>query len=364
MKKVKKITYKGVEYYSGDQIICTIDSRDVGQASIYIDPNRENKLYICHNAAFKHGAVSPDLLGYDHSWVTSIYNESDTDILTDGVDIIGKFYENVTIKPDVIIQDELSIFFQNEKAFDIIQSFKYDVKIFSEFDKYEISETKGFIKVSSSTSTKHMDVKFGRLVRTLLIEFRKLTGISTVVENKFIEDLHNKFVACQTNGIVQFETWSGDKLLNGYTTDNYFEKKSTLGNSCMNNNLGFLEIYTKNPNNIELLVLILFGKVAARCIVWTDNDGKKYHDRIYHIKDWLNNSMLNKCKELGYECIYTLKDEKTIKLEEWTFNEYPYMDTLSVFNHVKGEISNFTPRDFKREEMKTMRKTNGSLGTL
>ena len=144
-----------------------------------------------------------------------------------------------------------------------------------------------------------------------------------------------------------------------YVTDNIqrnymLDGISVLHNSCMRHDTCYqqLEIYSKNPESISLLVLLdskSKKKIRARSILWTSVTGEKAIDRIYSFKQVDADTLVSYCKAKGYSTVYK-NNESTyglprmknvvIKLEYKDDSLLPYFDTMSIWERLQGLLSN------------------------
>ena len=127
----------------------------------------------------------------------------------------------------------------------------------------------------------------------------------------------------------------------------------------------FLDIYVNN-DNVSMLVALKNGKVAARAIIWGNVDihGKSTDitlmDRIYYTHDFLVESFKDFARENGYYHKYSQSADNnsdsnseivspngekvncrtSVKLENLSFERYPYMDTFYSPDYVNGRLYN------------------------
>jgi uncharacterized pyridoxamine 5'-phosphate oxidase family protein len=98
-----------------------------------------------------------------------------------------------------------------------------------------------------------------------------------------------------------------------------------------------LSLYTKNPNQVQLAVVNIDGKIAARVFVWTTVSGERVYDRIYFAYEWLNSFVSGKLEKMGIKPIIK-ENFQMVQLENWTFEQYPYLDHFYTFNVEKGYL--------------------------
>ena len=133
--------------------------------------------------------------------------------------------------------------------------------------------------------------------------------------------------------------------------------------SCMSNSQQFLEIYSKNPNQVKLLVRTdNNGKVLARALLWHLDDGKYALDRIYGLSDD-KTYFYSYARDNNIE--YTIPENSTVTLEnKGEYEYYPYMDTLEYYEPSTGVLTN--DNSVNNDEYIILKNTDGgySKGTL
>ena len=207
-------------------------------------------------------------------------------------------------------------------------------------------------------------IRIGRFLRKFLTE----TSITQFdITDKDIEQFVNFFKSYFNSSTTDIKIVEGSEILNLYLEENYYkpnrQKKGTLWNSCMRyrDRNKFMRLYSSNPN-IKMAVLYEDGLVRTRSLLWSDvkdSDGNEYKvmDRIYSVYD--HDFLLFKkwAHENGYlpKFHQTAKSEKVfdvagfpvvkdliVKLDNYDFSYYPYLDTFKFFNFYKGTFANST----------------------
>jgi 23S rRNA maturation mini-RNase III len=156
-------------------------------------------------------------------------------------------------------------------------------------------------------------------------------------------------------------------MLTYYHINSYAQERGTLGASCMkyDNCQDYLGIYTNNTNKVKMLVMLNEdGGLMGRALLW-DFENYKIMDRIYTIADeefafqfkkwatdngYLYKSEQNWYNTLNFENLSTPKQELrlSIKLDEFSFRRYPYVDTFKFFDEEAGVLKNYMDgNDFK-----------------
>lgn len=231
---------------------------------------------------------------------------------------------------------------------DLYKYLCFKSKLLSKYSEIKRSEKQGYVELHTKDGKKKVEIKIGRLIRKLSNEYNEIiskNSSNTKIELKdsLIEELHNTWISHHQSN-MQYEILKGDDILKAYTKDNQVESKGgTLRNSCMNDKHNFLEMYTKNPEQISLIAFKFKNsdKFIGRALVWKAEDGKTYHDRIYFAEDWYEISFMDQCKELGYEKIYNINKNVTIKLDNLKFEKYPYCDTFCFASFEKAIVKNY-----------------------
>lgn len=196
------------------------------------------------------------------------------------------------------------------------------------------------------------------------------TGV--VFSDSEIETFVNEFVACSKmfdfdkSGLT-FKVVKGDDIAKYYLDKNYYGysesadkfEKGVLWNSCMRyaRCQRYFGIYTDNKQ-VSLLVLVTSDdKVVGRALLWQlteDNDNKIYMDRAYTIHDSDIKLFNNYAIKEGY-VYYTNGGPKLdnddydnqlfVKLNNTSFDLYPYMDTLCYLDG-GGDLLSSSSEDF------------------
>jgi len=209
-------------------------------------------------------------------------------------------------------------------------------------------------------NTKHSGkVRLGRIVRDILV-------INNVeFKDSDIEKFVNSYRAILSDTSTTFEVWKGEQILNAYNPENYLKKNTGgLGHSCMNgSNYNELSLYIDNPDSINLLVLKRDGKISGRALLWNieeRNGYDKYMDRVYTIQDH-ELLLFKKWAVDNHYFSWDVSNEAPeepvrAKLNNWKFEEYPYLDTFCMVDE-EGNLQNF----FKEGWIKVYNITRGGL---
>ena len=179
-----------------------------------------------------------------------------------------------------------------------------------------------------------------------------------------VEKFSNLYRAQSNKAKFTFNVVEGNHIKTYYHINSYAQERGTLGASCMkyDNCQDYLGIYTENTDKVKLLVMLNeFGGLMGRALLW-DFDTNKIMDRIYTIADeeflfqfkkWAtDNGYLYKSEQNWYNTLFfeNLSTEKKelkldIKLDNFQFRRYPYVDTFKFFDEEKGLLLNYMPSD-------------------
>lgn len=188
------------------------------------------------------------------------------------------------------------------------------------------------------------DISVGRWTRRIFTEVHK----STILDSK-IEEFVNLYKSAIDGGdLNNFELVRGEDIRKWYYENNYEQRRGQLGNSCMRYHgcQEFLDIYVKNPEVCQLLILKSDGekdKITGRALIWKLTDGEYYMDRIYTINDsdkllFQDYARVNKIQN-SYDGIGI--SDLEIKLGNHTYEKYPYMDTFVVYNPTTKTLNSY-----------------------
>lgn len=149
---------------------------------------------------------------------------------------------------------------------------------------------------------------------------------------------------------IRLQLVKGDDIRLYYSWRMYSElmgKDSNLWGSCMRSDEcnDFFGMYVDNPDVCSLLVALdKDDKVLGRALVWQFTDGKRGMDTIYAHESlfesfisWAvdNEAYYKSRQSCHHQCFDKLNREQVnyipyVKLDNYDFDYYPYMDTLSI----------------------------------
>lgn len=185
-----------------------------------------------------------------------------------------------------------------------------------------------------------------------------------------LETFQDQFTAIVEENSKKIVEVKGDLISFWYNCENYLDSsKGTLGGSCMasrEKSRKYLQIYTKNPEKISLLILFPEGnqeKIIGRAILWKldklngeDVSDQYYMDRIYTANSSDEFIFMEYAKRKGYFYkssqsygtdydIVTPEGNKQLDMKVYInpsieYEYYPYVDTLQYYHASDGELTN------------------------
>jgi len=149
------------------------------------------------------------------------------------------------------------------------------------------------------------EARVGRFIRKVF---------SSMFSDKQVEDFVNKYKSLNESKKLNFELWSDYQILDGYKSQNFtHERGSTnpLMNSCMNDELEYVEFYRYLP--VRLLVLVNSeGHIFGRALIWKTDVGY-FMDRVYTAYDSDYYKFVNWAKDNGV--IYKAENKSGSRVE-------------------------------------------------
>lgn len=231
-------------------------------------------------------------------------------------------------------------------------------------------------------STARNNIKIGRFVRALLNSAK--INFSDAELEQFI-NVYKATYDFAADALKQFDIVKGDKIAYWYNEDNYVSGGGSLNNSCMADvDSDYFDIYTQNS---QVSMVILYGDngtiqdgkytdrfIKGRAILWDcriDEQPAKFMDRIYTTVDadaelfkqfaekngwWYKK---RQSMEPGEEITNGSGSRRAtieVKLDEASWDYYPYCDTICYINSETGTACNVYWDDADR----LLRDTGGS----
>jgi len=317
--------YKGVEYRPGARLKVTIHGHIV-EGRLQYD---EEYFFICHNNPNYCGRDTTNKFEYNFSWAFKIDNYND---ISDGISIIHISNDN-DLKEDFEISSKLLNFLLNKKISLINLQYK---DIFTEYNKFDISENRGMIKLTNSKKNRVTEFKFGRFLNTLSKQYFEKFKLE-LFDNKTIEKIHNDYLSYQTDDYIKVEYLSGKDILESYKSENYHLIKSSLGISCMNNHLDYLDLYVNNPDKVQIVSIKMFDKFVGRALLWTTDCGKKVIDKQYICDEWVTSKFDEIIQKNKYKVYYDCS-EMSVELDITGIKKWPYLDTFQFLSYTKFNL--------------------------
>jgi len=213
------------------------------------------------------------------------------------------------------------------------------------------------------------EIKIGRFVRQIIGFINDELDEDINIKDKELEDFVNKYKVASSGDNYKFKIVEGEELRAWYLGDDYAEGDGSLNDSCMRGEEEneFLTIYAKNKSKIKLLILKdrKSDELLGRALLWeldkSPSPTKTFMDRIYvseeylfelfrqkaEVEGWMYKSAQSNDLERGQEFLHLGKKYRgkiKIKLDRFTFDTYPYLDSLPFFNKDTGTLQN---RGFK-----------------
>jgi hypothetical protein len=211
-------------------------------------------------------------------------------------------------------------------------------------------------KIEKVWKKSRQEINIGRAIRALL------KSADQKVLDKDLQEFVNQFKSTidkLNDKFSYFELVSGESIGHWYSQAHYYERKGTLGSSCMASvPSSYFDIYIENPNVCQLLILKSkedTTKISGRALLWTIRDGKKFLDRVYTINDSDVNLFREYAKENGWYYKYynnssdsglsiapdgeRISLDLTVDITKGRYDAYPYLDTLKHFDPKKGTLS-------------------------
>lgn len=194
--------------------------------------------------------------------------------------------------------------------------------------------------------------KISRLVNTLFPkEYEDAEG------QKMLRDLIDKYGAL-TDDTMKLEIVKGEEIRKWYLEDNYDDKRGELASSCMRYDRcqTYFDIYTKNPDVVSMLICTnAKGLLIGRALIWElagSKEPSQLMDRIYFRNERVKEKFISYAEEhdMAYKAGRGLTNivwhgarfmrSPKVQLDEWEFDEYPYMDTFAKLDIEDGTLYN------------------------
>lgn len=218
-------------------------------------------------------------------------------------------------------------------------------------------------------------VKVGRFVNKIIeLYFKNNDRFKVYTKSDFKPADVEKFVNAYSAHIMyslDIESYlkivEGEDIKYWYLEDNYQIISGQLGNSCMRHERcqSYFRIYTENPEVCKMLILTdTNNKLVARALLWIDEDGKKWMDRVYSIKDNTINVFSSWASKNGYEFCYGNSSTKiTVLIKNLEYNIYPYVDTLYWKKDIDENLISLSNKKPTERPFNNLQYTDGSFST-
>jgi hypothetical protein len=199
------------------------------------------------------------------------------------------------------------------------------------------------------TTSRRYKVKPGAFINKM---FKNIPG-------KEVEKFATLWKTFSVEKNFNFKIVSGEDIRKYYLSDKHYSDSGTLDSSCMKHPKcqKYLNIYVENPN-VKMLIMT-FGdtdQMLGRALLWETMDGKKVMDRIYTVNDeeylnhfikWADDNGYYSKKFQNFRSAVQWKKgsqyydfELSIKIQNYDFEYYPYLDTFKFLDIQEGILSN------------------------
>lgn len=175
-----------------------------------------------------------------------------------------------------------------------------------------------------------------------------------------IEIFTNMFKAQDPQLMGEISLVEGEAIRYWYNERNYAPGQYSLNESCMRyaSRSHLFDVYVENPDIVKLLIVVHkeTKKLLGRAIVWTLPEGT-FVDRIYG-SQITEQVIKNYATEQGwYTAIHhagvywqhgntRVRKPLMVKLDNWKFPYYPYMDTMRFLDWRNGVLSNIADNGY------------------
>lgn len=201
------------------------------------------------------------------------------------------------------------------------------------------------LQPSKTISKSKTKVRFGRFLNAFLEAIGSKYTSATI--EKFV-NLFQSEVELENNAMSFFKLVKGNEIKKWYHHRNYASNSGQLGNSCMRYDKcqSYFDIYTRNSDVCQLLIYEKDDKLLGRALVWTLDNGKRYMDRIYTIKDNIDIFFIRWADENNVS--YSSTEQMKVNLSiNWDIDfiideniEFPYMDTFKYYKPDESYLTN------------------------
>ena len=284
--------------------------------------------------------------------------ERDMQLLLEATIIFDNKFDSLLNKIESPIADEL----KKISGIEVDTNYNYITYDVDKEDKVFFIPDDKAKKVEDPETLKKSDMNVGRFVRAILTK----AGVN--VDPKELESFVSKYkseILVEKEAFSRFEIVDGENIRYWYLTDNYYTSAGILGSSCMRyaHCQNYLSIYCENPDRVSLIILKSSDdpeKISGRALLWLDDQGRKFMDRVYIINSGDTESFIKFAKENGFyykkhqtyetgdPIMFNGKELEpddswvTVTLKYANFDDYPYMDTLKYLIKDENKItSNF-----------------------
>lgn len=265
------------------------------------------------------------------------------------VRILRKINDDVS---NILIQ-----YFKEKKNFRetfIDRTEKEDIVSFISSEKVNKMISEGLTNLNELwLSPLRVEIKIGRLVNRI---------VGDKVKPQEIENFVNDYKAIIKLKELskRFKIIEGDDIKKWYLQENYAEGGGNLSKSCMRFKFcqSFLDLYSKNPEKIKLLILLdeTKNKILGRAVIWVLDvpKNKILMDRVYFTDDFILNMFINyaikndwfyKLENMDNVMLVAYKDKiiritLAVGLKKLEYNYYPFIDNIGFYDPKRNILTN------------------------
>jgi hypothetical protein len=210
-----------------------------------------------------------------------------------------------------------------------------------EIDYVDVSsspDTVTYMPVDRLSRLSHEDDQWDNKYRQEMRIGRFLQLINPYTEQKSLDRKIKIYKSAFNNLIVNkynFKLVSGEDIVKWYDEASYHEGGGTLNKSCMRNKLDRLNIYTENPDKVNLLIMVNEdNKLMGRALIWhVDEPKMTYMDRPYTVFQEDRETFASYAYRHKWTFWTESRDILVVHLKRnYGAPEYnPYMDTFQYF---------------------------------
>lgn len=188
------------------------------------------------------------------------------------------------------------------------------------------------------------EIKIGRIARILLMNANQGKDVPVRDVELFVNSF-KAVVDVLNDKFALFERVSGEEIGYWYHNRNYLKCQSSLGSSCQApGRLDWLEIYTKNPDTVNLLISKAENdptKITGRALLWRLDEptGGIYMDYVYSMSEAIGNLFNEYAKENGWITFNDRRGQLFTHIKPIKYAGWPSIDTMRNWDPKTGKVS-------------------------